>query len=43
MPLLYPDLEAEGLRGHKANYVYVSNPQQEANYYVDIINYRPKD
>lgn len=36
MPLLYPELEAEGLRGHKVNYVYISNPQQEANYYVDI-------
>lgn len=35
MPLLYPDLEAEGLAPHKVNYVYVSNPR-EANYYVDI-------
>jgi LmbE family N-acetylglucosaminyl deacetylase len=36
MPLLYPDLEAEGLTPHKVNYVYVSNPAQEANYYVDV-------
>ncbi len=37
MPLLYPEMEAEGLKPHKVNYVYVSNPQQrEANYYVDI-------
>jgi LmbE family N-acetylglucosaminyl deacetylase len=35
MPLLYPELEAEGLSPHKVNYVYVSNPVQEANYYVD--------
>jgi LmbE family N-acetylglucosaminyl deacetylase len=35
MPLLYPDLEAEGLAPHKVNYVYVSN-SQEANFYVDI-------
>ena len=35
MPLLYPDLEAEGLSPHKVNYVYISNPAQEANYYVD--------
>jgi LmbE family N-acetylglucosaminyl deacetylase len=35
MPLLYPDLEAEGLTPHKVNYVYVSNPANEANYYVD--------
>ncbi len=35
MPLLYPDLEAEGLAPHKVNFVYVSNAQ-EANYYVDI-------
>lgn len=35
MRLLYPDLEAEGLTPHKVNYVYVSNPLQEANYYID--------
>jgi LmbE family N-acetylglucosaminyl deacetylase len=35
MPLLYPELEAEGLTPHKVNYVYVSNPKEEANYYVD--------
>lgn len=35
MTLLYPDLAAEGLVGHKVNYVYVSNPH-EADYYVDI-------
>lgn len=35
MPLLYPELEAEGLTPHKVNYVYVSNPSKEANYYVD--------
>lgn len=36
MNLLYPDLEAEGLKGHKVNYVYISNPRQEPNYFVDI-------
>ena len=35
MPLLYPELEADGLTPHKVNYVYISN-WQEANYYVDI-------
>lgn len=35
MPLLYPELEADGLRPHKVNYVYISNPR-EATYYVDI-------
>jgi LmbE family N-acetylglucosaminyl deacetylase len=35
MRLLYPDLGAEGLTPHKVNYVYVSNPLQEPNYYVD--------
>jgi len=35
MPLLYPELEADGLSPHKVNYVYVSS-WQEANYYVDI-------
>ena len=36
MPLLYPELDAEGLAPHKVNYVYVSNPSREANYYIDI-------
>jgi LmbE family N-acetylglucosaminyl deacetylase len=36
MNLLYPDLEAEGLRGHKVNYVYISNPRQDSNFFVDI-------
>lgn len=36
MPLLYPELEADGLTPHKVNYVYISNPSREANYYVDI-------
>ncbi len=35
MPLLYPDLDAEGLTPHKVNYVYVSNPSGDANYYID--------
>lgn len=35
MRLLYPDLDADGLEPHKANYVYVYFTQ-EANYYVDI-------
>jgi LmbE family N-acetylglucosaminyl deacetylase len=35
MPLLYPELDAEGLAPHKVNYVYVSNPSREANYYID--------
>jgi LmbE family N-acetylglucosaminyl deacetylase len=36
MPLLYPELEAEGLTPHKVNYVYVTSNGSEANYYVDI-------
>lgn len=36
MNLLYPDLYLEGLTGHKVNYVYVSNPATDANYYEDI-------
>lgn len=35
MPLLYPELEADGLSPHKVNYVYISN-WEDANYYVDI-------
>jgi len=35
MPLLYPELEAEGLMPHKVNYVYISNPTLEPNYYID--------
>lgn len=35
MPLLYPDLDAEGLEPHKVNYVYISHPN-DPNYYVDI-------
>lgn len=35
MNLLYPDLLAEGLTGHKVNYVYI-NFGDKANYYIDI-------
>jgi len=35
MHLLYPELEAEGLSPHKVNYVYISNPTLEPNYYVE--------
>ncbi|MFN2189105.1 MAG: PIG-L deacetylase family protein [Candidatus Promineifilaceae bacterium] len=35
MRLLYPDLEVEGLTPHKVNYVYVSSPLKEPNYYVE--------
>ncbi|NCF64632.1 MAG: PIG-L family deacetylase [Chloroflexi bacterium] len=35
MALLYPDLAAEGLEGHKVNFVYV-HWGQEPNIYVDI-------
>ena len=35
MPLLYPELEADGLKPHKVNYVLISNPR-DASYYVDI-------
>lgn len=35
MPLMYPDLEEDGLSAHKVNYVLVSNPR-EATFYVDI-------
>lgn len=37
MPLLYPDLDAEGLKGHKPNYVYIYFTQDShVNHYVDI-------
>ncbi len=36
MHLLYPDLLAEGLDGHKVNDVYISWPGDHPNYYVDI-------
>ena len=35
MALLYPDLAAEGLGGHKVNFVYVHRGQ-EPNVYIDI-------
>jgi LmbE family N-acetylglucosaminyl deacetylase len=35
MNLLYPDLVAEGLTGHKVNYVYVST-REDPNCYVDV-------
>lgn len=35
MTLLYPDLAAEGLVGHKVNYVYITF-STKVNYYVDI-------
>lgn len=35
MPLLFPEMGSDGLRAHKVNYVYISNPR-EATYYVDI-------
>lgn len=35
MPMLYPDLEAEGLAPHQVNYVYVSRPVQDPNIVVD--------
>jgi LmbE family N-acetylglucosaminyl deacetylase len=36
MRLLYPEMEAEGLTPHKANYIYVTGFGGDANYYVDI-------
>jgi hypothetical protein len=35
MSLLYPDLAAEGLVGHKVDYVFVTFGER-VNYYVDI-------
>lgn len=35
MTLLYPDLAAEGLAGHKVDYVFITFSER-ANYYVDI-------
>lgn len=35
MPLLYPELEADGLTPHKVSYVLVSNPA-EPTFFVDI-------
>ncbi len=35
-PLLFPELVAEGYAPHKVNYVYISSPSGEPNYYVDI-------
>ncbi|MFZ0547422.1 MAG: PIG-L deacetylase family protein [Candidatus Promineifilaceae bacterium] len=36
MHLLYPEMEAEGLTPHKANYVYVTHSGSAANYFVDV-------
>ena len=36
MGLLYPEMEAEGLTPHKANYIYVTNSGEAANYYIDV-------
>lgn len=36
MPMLYPDLQTEGLKPHKVNYLYISYPVQNANCVVDI-------
>jgi LmbE family N-acetylglucosaminyl deacetylase len=36
MRLLYPELEAEGLKPHKANYIYVTSFEDVANYYIDV-------
>ncbi len=35
MPLLYPELEADGLTPHRVDYVMISNPA-DATFYVDI-------
>lgn len=35
MPLLYPELEADGLTPHRVDYVLISNPA-EPTFYVDI-------
>jgi LmbE family N-acetylglucosaminyl deacetylase len=35
MTMLYPDLAAEGLAGHKVDYVFITFSER-ANYYVDI-------
>jgi len=35
MTLLYPDMAAEGLTGHKVDYVFITFSER-ANYYVDI-------
>ena len=35
MPLLYPELEADGLTPHKVSYVLISNPS-DPTFYVDI-------
>lgn len=35
MPLLYPELEADGLTPHKVSYVLISNPV-DASFFVDI-------
>jgi LmbE family N-acetylglucosaminyl deacetylase len=35
MPLLFPEMSQDGLRAHKVNYVYVSNPRKRPTY-VDI-------
>ncbi len=36
MGLLYPEMEAEGLAPHKANYIYITNSGEAANYYIDV-------
>lgn len=35
-PLLFPELLTAGYAPHKVNYVYISSPSGEPNYYVDI-------
>lgn len=36
MHLLYSELAGEGLSPHKVNYIYISWPSRQPNYYVDI-------
>lgn len=35
-PLIFPELLAEGYAPHKLNYVYIGNPREHPNCYIDI-------
>ena len=37
--MLYPDFAAEGLMGHKVNYLYITSPVSDPNVAIDISDY----
>lgn len=40
-PLIFPEILAEGYGPHDINYVYISNPREKPNLYVDITDTLP--